>query len=138
MIKLLQKSVKRVLKSAGFNGVIASPEMGKADFKILANTAPLPLGIVLSGHWPLCISRIASDDISLSEPFKSPKGEISWVNRYDFNYWVFANWRLDLTEKKTWLEKMGYCLFVHLNEPVPPKVNLKKRPGIWNWEHGLH
>jgi putative protease len=126
-----------VLKSAGFNGVVVSPELGKADYKNLVLNAPLPLGVVLSGHWPLCISRIVADNLCLSKPFRSPKGETAWVNNYDFNYWVFANWRLDLTEKKAWLERMGYRLFIHLNEPVPSKVNLKKRPGVWNWRMGL-
>ena len=126
-----------ILKSRGFGGVIVSPELGKADYKRLAHNAPLPLGMVLSGHWPLCISRIISDDVLLSEPVKSPKGEFAWVNNYDFNYWVFANWRLNLTEKRKWLEKIGYRLFVHLNEPVPLKLNLKERPGSWNWDIGL-
>jgi U32 family peptidase len=126
-----------ILKSVGFGGVIVSPELRKADYKLLARNAPLPLGIVLSGHWPLCISRIISNDTLLSEPFKSPKGEIVWVNNYDDNYWVFANWRLDLNEKKKWLERVGYRLFIDLNEPIPLKVNLKKRPGVWNWDIGL-
>ncbi len=24
-------------------------------------------------------------------------------------------------------------MFVHLAEPVPSKVKMKKRPGLWNW-----
>jgi putative protease len=126
-----------ILKSVGFRGVIVSPELGKADYKLLARNAPLPLGIVLAGHWPLSISRVVANDSLLSEPFKSPKGEITWVNHYDFNDWVFANWRLDLNEKRKWLERIGYSLFIDLNEPIPLKVNLKKRPGVWNWDLGL-
>jgi putative protease len=126
-----------VLKSAGFKGVIVSPELGKEDYKSLADNSPLPLGVVLWGHWPLCISRTIADNLSLSVPFKSPRGEMAWINSYDYSYWVFANWRLDLTEKKAWFEKVGYRLFVYLNEPVPSNVNLKKRPGVWNWRLGL-
>lgn len=125
------------LKTAGFSGVIVSPELGRNDYELLARNTPLPLGIVLSGHWPLCISRTAAGDIAMAQPFASPRGETAWIQSTEYNYWVYPNWCLDLTEKKAWLERAGYRLFVHLIEPVPPKVNLKKRPGFWNWELGL-
>jgi len=28
-------------------------------------------------------------------------------------------------------------MLVYLSEPLPKKVKLKQRPGLWNWEIGL-
>jgi len=28
-------------------------------------------------------------------------------------------------------------MFVHMDEPIPKNVELKKRPGLWNWNTGL-
>jgi putative protease len=127
----------QILNRVGFRGVIVSPELGKADYELLACNASLPLGIVLSGYWPLCVSRVIDGNISLAEPFKSPKGETAWVQFHGGNYWVFANWPLDISSKRTWLEKLGFTLFIHLNESIPSKVKVKERPGLWNWELGL-
>jgi putative protease len=70
-------------------------------------------------------------------PFISPKGETAWVTAVNGNYWVFPNWKLDLTENKALLEKKGYQLFVHWVERVPKRIALKKRSGLWNWDLGL-
>lgn len=126
-----------VLKKVGFSGVIVSAELGRTDYELLARSTPLPLGMILSGHFPLCISRVAADNISLSDPFQSPKGEIAWIQPYESDYWVYPNWRLDLTEKKSLLESLGYRLFVNIHESVPATVTLKNRPGLWNWDVGL-
>jgi putative protease len=122
------------LASFGYKGAIVTPELGQKDFLSLPGQSPLPLGIVLSGNWPLCISRALSNDLETETSFTSPKGEAAWVKKYESDYWVFPNWELDLGIKRKALEKAGYRLFVHLLEPIPKDVALKKRPGLWNWE----
>ncbi|MBW2603354.1 MAG: U32 family peptidase [Deltaproteobacteria bacterium] len=123
----------KTLASLGYKGAVVTPELGQKDFFSLPEQSPLPLGIVISGNWPLCISRALSNDLKTETSFTSPKGESAWVNKFESDYWVFPNWELDLSIKRTALEKAGYSLFVHLLEPVPKDVPLKKRPGLWNW-----
>ncbi len=118
----------------GFHGAIVSTELGADDYMALAGNSPIPLGMVISGNWPLCVSRIVSDWIALDEPFASPRGEQGWVSQNGSDYWVFPNWAMDLTHLKGKLEKAGYRLFIHLKEPLPKKVKMKKRSGIWNWK----
>lgn len=121
----------------GFSGIIASPELGHDDYLLLARHSPLPLGIVVSGNWPLCISRIVSENLKTEQEFISPKGERGWVIQYGSDYWVYPNWKLDIKNQKTDLQIAGYSLFVHLIEPLPGGLVLKKRPGMWNWDLGL-
>jgi len=123
--------------SMGFSGVIVSPELGEKDYISLARQSPLPLGIVLSGNWPISISRTLATDMKIRTSFASPRNEEAWVEKYGSLYWVFPNWRLDLTGHKEMLLKAGYGFFVHLSEPVPKDVKLKKREGLWNWKIGL-
>ena len=42
--------------------------------------------------------------------------------------------KLDISSKKDKLKKAGYLMFVHLIEPVPAEVKMKK-PGLWLKEH---
>ncbi len=125
------------LADMGFTGVIVSPELGGPEYEDLAAQSPLPLGVVVSGHWPLCVSRTVSEELTLETIFASPKGEQAWASRYDANVWVFPNWRIDLTQKQEALKGFGYRILVHLMEPVPKGIALKERPGLWNWEIGL-
>ncbi len=125
------------LARLGVEGVIVSPELGKNDYALLSEQSPVPLGIVIYGNWPLCVSRTASSDIAADRFFVSPKGEQAWVHRYGSDYWVFPEWTVDLTGRKPELTKMGYRLFVEMIEPVPKGIEMKKRPGLWNWEIGL-
>ncbi|GAB6905880.1 peptidase U32 family protein [Desulfosarcina cetonica] len=124
-------------RTMGFAGAFVSPELSQTDLITLCRQRPLPLGIVLSGNWPLCISRTIADGMQLGIPFESPRGEQAWVAQYGPDYWVFPNWRLDIGEKRTQLEQAGMTLFAHLDEPVPSTVSIKKRPGLWNWRIGL-
>lgn len=126
-----------VLADMGFSGVIVSPELSKSDYSELSNQSCLPLGIVVEGNWPLGISRTLSNEISTDRLFKSPKGEEAWVSKIGSDNWVFPNWKIDLTSKKNELQKAGFSLFVNLQERVPRDIQLKPRPGLWNWEHGL-
>ena len=127
----------KTLASLGFKGVIVSPELGRKDYFMLPKHSPLPLGIVISGNWPLCVSRIISEKMDIQNPLISPKGEESWVKKIESDYWVYPNWKLDIRAKQNELEKAGYRLFVHLVEPLPKEVTLKKRPGLWNWNLDL-
>jgi putative protease len=95
------------------------------------------LGLIISGNWPLCVARTKSSQLQLHEPFSSPKGEQAWITQYGTDFWIFPNWKLDLREHKHELREAGYSLFVHLTEPVPRAVKLKKRPGRWNWDLDL-
>jgi U32 family peptidase len=125
------------IKSYGFSGAIVSPELGQEDYLSLPRQSPLPLGIVLSGHWPLCIARILSDRLKPEKVFQSPKGEMAWAVHQDSNYWIYPNWTLNLTAYRKELERAGYQRFVHLNETVPRSIEMKDRPGTWNWKIGL-
>jgi len=127
------KSMKRL----GFSGAIVSPELGKKDYLALPKQSILPLGIVLSANWPLCISRTLAEHFKERVPFTSPKGETSWVEKYGEDFWLFPNWKIDLQKKRELLAAAGYTVFVHLSEPVPKKVRIKQRPGLWNWKLGL-
>jgi len=124
----------KTLASLGYTGAIVTPELGQKDFFSLPKQSPLPLGVVLSGNWPLCVSRALSNDLETETFFTSPKGEAAWVKKYESDYWVYPNWKIDLRTKQKALEKAGYRLFVHLIEPIPKDVALKKRPGLWNWD----
>lgn len=123
----------RIMETLGFSGAIISPELGQEDILQFPKKSPLPLGIVISGNWPLCISRILPENLKPDTPFASPKGEQAWFRKYNDTIWVYPNWKLDIREKKEALRKAGYSMFVHLSEPVPETVQLKKRPGVWNW-----
>jgi len=122
------------LQSIGFEGAIVSPELSRADILSLPAQSPLPLGIVISGNWPLCLSRVISKEIQTEQVFTSPKRERSWVKKVDSNYWIYPDWRLDLKTHQGLLQQSGYCLFVHLFEQIPKHIRLKKRPGWWNWD----
>ena len=62
---------------------------------------------------------------------------MAWLSSWDSNYWIYPNWGLNLMAFRKQLEQAGYQRFVHLNEPIPPGVTLKDRPGNWNWKIGL-
>jgi U32 family peptidase len=126
-----------ILKSMNYSGVIISPELGADDYLLFCNISPLPLGIVISGNWPLTMSRVLSDQIEPVCAFTSPKGEQAWIKRYGSNFWVYPNWKIDLTEKKKELQKAGCSMFIHLAEPVPDGIEMKTRKGLWNWDLGL-
>jgi len=126
-----------VAKSLGISGVIVSPELGREDYLQLPRHSPLPLGMVIAGSWPLCVARTLAQEVKTYQPFSSPRGEQAWVAKYDGDYWVYPNWKIDLRSHKKMLQKAGYRLFVDLIEPVPKTVKLKQRKGLWNWDGKL-
>jgi putative protease len=125
------------VEAMGFNGVIVSPELGAEDYLQLPQQSPIPLGIVIAGHWPLGVARSITPGVQLDKPFASPRGEQAWVSSYGPDYWIYPNWQLDLRPRKKALQQAGYTLMVDLIEPVPKHVKLKKRPGVFNWDHSL-
>jgi putative protease len=127
----------RAFKIMGGQGVIVSPEMGSGDLQALADKSVLPMGMVVSGFWPFCVSRVLAEDLKTHQPFVSPKDEQGWAVRYGQLYWIYPNWPIDLRSEQENLKRTGFRLFVHLEEPVPKSVKIKKRPGRWNWDGGL-
>ena len=127
----------KVLAGLGFSGAIVSPELGRGDYLLLARHSPLPLGMVISGHWPLCVTRLQTQSGSKAAPFVSPRGEEAWEQNHGENNWIFPNWPLNLRDHRETLVNAGYRLLVHLSEPVPAYVKLKPRPGLWNWDLDL-
>jgi putative protease len=127
----------RAFKLAGGQGVIVSPELGRQDLIALPSKSVLPLGIVVSGFWPYCVSRVLAQELKPYQPFTSPRGEQGWARRYGSLFWIYPNWPVDLRFAQETLVKAGYRLFVHLDEFIPQQVRIKKRPGLWNWEVGL-
>jgi putative protease len=126
-----------VAQSLGFSGVIVSPELGRDDYLQLPRHSPLPLGIVIAGSWPLCVARSLAQEVKPYKPFSSPRGEQAWVAKYDTDYWVYPNWKMDFKSQKKLLQKAGYKLFIDLVEPIPKTVKLKQRKGLWNWDGKL-
>ena len=49
----------------------------------------------------------------------------------------FRDRQVNLLKKKELLMAAGYTVFVHLSEPVPKKISIKQRPGLWNWNLGM-
>jgi U32 family peptidase len=126
-----------LLKTMGFSGVIVSPELSGEDYLRLPADSSLPLGILLSANWPLCVSRATPADLKIEQPFISPKNEQAWAVSRDGCIWIFPNWELDIREYRERLAKAGYRMFIDLVESVPKTIELKKRPGKWNWDLSL-
>ncbi|MDY6822578.1 MAG: peptidase U32 family protein [Thermodesulfobacteriota bacterium] len=127
----------KVLAGMGFSGVVVSPELEGPDFLRLPAQSMLPLGVVVTGNWPLCLSRIKPEGLAENLVFSSPKKENAWLAAHDQCYWVYPDWRVDLSGKRKQLADAGYVRFFHLVESLPGHVTLKKRPGMWNWDAGL-
>jgi putative protease len=78
-----------------------------------------------------------AEEVKPDQVFSSPRQEQAWVAKYDSDYWVFPNWKMDLRSHKKLLQKAGYKMFIDLVEPIPKGVKLKKRKGLWNWDGKL-
>ncbi|MFC1896852.1 U32 family peptidase, partial [Thermodesulfobacteriota bacterium] len=125
------------LRSLGFQGVVISPELGKNDFLSLPKLSPLPLGVVVEGLWPLCISRTLAADERADHPYTSPKGETCWARRYGQNYWIFPGWPLDIRAERPALAAAGYAFFIFLHEPWAKHVPRPNRTSFFNWKTRL-
>jgi putative protease len=127
----------KILSEKGFCGVMISPELSGEDILSLPETSALPLGIYINGSWPVCISRAKPGNLKFKKSFSSELLEEYWTDQPDANFWTYPNWILDLTPKLDLLKSAGYSLFVYNLEKEPGDVDLKKRKGLWNWDHGL-
>ncbi|MBN2141149.1 MAG: U32 family peptidase [Desulfovibrionaceae bacterium] len=121
------------VRALGFSAAVASPELDREAALALAGQSPLPLGLVIRGMWPLCVSRYQVK-VKTDQPIASPKGEVCWAHRIGGNLWLFPGWELDLTEQARDLEQAGYSLFVTMREPWPKDVPRTRRPGTFNWD----
>ena len=126
-----------LLASMGFNAAMISPELGREDILSLPGQSVLPLGLVISGYWPMGVSRHGAEPLKSQEPFSSPKGEEFWLRRYGQNTWLYPAWPLDLTEHLPALQKAGYSTFVHLTEHPPKGVETPKRTSPFNWTNNI-
>jgi putative protease len=126
-----------VLRRAGFAGAVISPELGEADILSLPALSPLPLGIVISGFWPVGISRRAAHPVSPRDPFSSPRNEAFWLRRYGPHTWIYPAWPLDLTAHRPALERAGYALFITMPDTPPGTLAQPPRPGEFNWRGGV-
>ena len=126
-----------VLRDMGFSAAFVGPELEGADILALPKQSCLPLGIVLSGYWPMGISRHGINPLKMEDPFQSPKGETFWARRYGQNTWIYPAWPLDITRHRSALEKAGYSTFVTLAEWPPQSVGEAKRTSEFNWEVGM-
>ncbi|MDR1685443.1 MAG: U32 family peptidase [Desulfovibrio sp.] len=125
------------LRTLGFTGAVAAPELGREDLLALPSGSPLPLGIVLSGFWPVGMSRFGAAGLNGRETFRGPKGEDFFLRRYGENLWIYPAWPLNLHDKRAELERAGYAFFIRMEESVPRGVNAAARPGEFNWNIGL-
>ncbi len=125
-----------VLRDMGFEAAFVSPELGGGEILALPRQSPLPLGIVLSGYWPMGITRHSVAPLKPEEPFQSPKGEEFWTRRYGQNNWIYPAWPLDITAQRPALEKAGYAMFATFAEWAPQNVE-KKRSSPFNWDIGM-
>ena len=125
------------LARMGFAAAYISPELSREDFLALPRQSPLPLGVVLSGFWPVGISRFGLLGIKPNEPFMSPKGEVFWARTYGGNVWLYPGWPLDLTSRRQELQAAGYSFFARLEEHVPQALPEARRESLFNWEGAL-
>ncbi|MDO5484290.1 MAG: U32 family peptidase, partial [Desulfovibrionaceae bacterium] len=126
-----------ILVDMGFAGAFVSPELAREDMLALPQQSPLPLGVVLSGFWPVGLSRFGLLGIKANEPFISPKGEVFWSRQYGGNVWLYPAWPVDLSEKRQELLAAGYSFFAHIQENLPPFLPEARRPGLFNWDGTL-
>lgn len=118
----------------GFAGAFASPELPGPDLLALPRNSPLPLGLVIGGAWPFCLSRVQPPHLPPGQRITSPKREISWTKRYGPTTWHYPNWELDLYGQQKTLEQAGYSLFAHLYESRPKSAPRPHRTSTFNWD----
>lgn len=126
-----------VLRDMGFSGAFVGPELGDKDMLSLPRACCLPMGVVLSGYWPMGIARHGITPLKPEEPFQSPKGEGFWARRYGQNTWIYPTWPLDITARRQALEKAGYSMFAVFAEWPPQSVGEAKRTSEFNWDVGM-
>ncbi|MBO4316782.1 MAG: U32 family peptidase [Mailhella sp.] len=126
-----------LLARMGFEAAFASPELSSEDYLALPKKSVLPLGMVLSGYWPVGISRFGLNQVKPNMPFFSPKGEAFWARNYGSNLWIYPAWPLDISAHKKELEAAGYAFFARLDENLPRTMPPVRRTSSFNWDGAL-
>jgi putative protease len=126
-----------VLARMGFTGAFVSPELPREEMLALPKQSPLPLGAVISGFWPVGISRFGLLGVKPNEPFLSPMGEPFWARQYGGNIWIYPGWPMDLTAKRQEMAAAGYGFFAHMLENPPASLPEMKRESLFNWDGAL-
>jgi putative protease len=124
----------KIYGDLGISGAIASPELSRDDLLALAGQSPLPLGAVLSGFWPMGLSRWPLAGVKPNQPFLSPMKEVFWLRRHGQNTWLYPGWPLDLGQQRKELQAAGYGWMVHINEDPPPSLPKATRVSTFNWK----
>ena len=93
--------------------------------------------MVLSGYWPVGISRHGMNQVKANEAFFSPKGEAFWARNYGHNLWIYPAWPMDLSAHRQELEAAGYAFFARLEEHLPPNMPPLRRTSEFNWNGSL-
>ena len=126
-----------ILAGMGFDAAVVSPELGEEDLLALPGQSPLPLGIVLSGFWPVGLTRHQGEPVNGRDAFRSPQGEEFWMRRYGANLWLYPAWPLNLAAHRPELERAGYATFIHIEERPPASLPPARRAGEFNWKIGV-
>ena len=125
------------LARMGFAGAVVCPELSSGELLALPRQSCLPLGLVISGHWPMGLARHKLMGVKDNEPFRSPRGEVFWTRPYGQNVWIYSDRPLDLTGKRKELEAAGYGFFIHMPEHPPPALPESTRTSLFNWDGEL-
>lgn len=123
----------QIIKQMGFFGAFASPELNKTGLLELAGQSPLPLGMIIQGFWPFCISRTLHPELKPGTVLHSPKNETSWIKKSGSNYYHYPNWELNLSSYQTELSQAGFSLFAMLRSSKPGRLPWRKRDSDFNW-----
>lgn len=126
-----------ILAGMGFTGAFVSPELPREEMLALPRQSPLALGAVISGFWPVGLSRFGLLGVKTNEPFLSPKGEPFWARQYGGNIWIYPGWPLDLTAKRQEMAAAGYGFFAHMQENPPSGLPEMRRESLFNWDGSL-
>lgn len=125
----------------GMTGAFVSPELSGEELLALPGQSPIPLGIVVSGFWPLGITRILAEEVHTEEPILSPRREVAWVRKHGSNHWIYPGWELDITTHRAELDKAGYAWMAYIREPWPRFMDVEARANVrtteFNWTQGL-
>lgn len=125
------------LSRVGYSGAFVSPELSSRSFLEMPRKSPLPLGVVIQGFWPLCLSRILSPATKTTSIIRSPKKEMSWLATYQGTVYHYSNQELDLSAFCNELKNAGYSFLARLHQPRPSHVPKPKTFSTFNWYNQL-